>query len=156
MPTFAEGSNCFIMEYVEDWREIGTVIVLKGGKDGSGADIVVTVEDEDAIRKYGRRVLIFSEPQWKTSLLCELRALQLLSNYSKPSVTVRLDAEPEIINVGDAVAFKSSSMGVDDTFTAQSVSYEYTEDEKMILELTNRSVTLADLLSALQRQIERR
>jgi len=144
------------MEYTEDWRQIATVIVLKGGKDASGVDIIVTVSDEEALKKYGKRIMILSETQWTTSLLCQLRALQLLANYSKPAITVCLDATPEIVNVGDAVAFKSTSMNVDDTFSLQSVTYEYGEGETMTLELTNRAVTLADLLASLERQFEKR
>jgi len=153
---FVEGENCFVMEHIEDWRGIVTMVTLKGGKDGSGNDIVVTVQDKDAIKKYGTRLMIVSETQWTSNLLCQLRALQILSNFSKPTVTVKLDCGPNIVKINEAVSFKSTNLGVDDTFNVQSVTHEYGEGEKMVLELGNRPLALTDLFSTLERLIQRR
>jgi len=153
---YVEGVNCFLMEHTEDWSSIVTMVTLKGGRDASGNDIVVKVQDKDAIKKYGKRLMIVSETQWTTQTLCELRALQILSDLSKPGIAVKLDCEPNVLNIDDAVVFRSTSIGVDDTFNVQSITREYGPGEGMVLELSNKPPALTDLLSTLERAIQRR
>ena len=156
MSAFEEGENCFVMEHTTDYRDLATVLKLRGGEDASGAQIVVVVSDEDAIKTHGKRMKVVSESQWTSLVLCQLRALQLLANYSKPAISITLDAEAEVLHVGDSKQFVSSSMEVNAAFTVQSVAYEYGEGERMTVELTNRAVTLSDILAAIERQLERR
>ena len=149
--------NCYLADYTIDYREIATVVTLKGGKDDAGKDIVVTVQDETAIAQYGMRAIPFSESQWTTQTLCQLRALRLLSDYSKPAINISLDVQPDIVAVGDTVALISPSLDVNDAFKILSVAHGYgSKGETMRLELTNRSATLSDLLSSLQRNLEKR
>ena len=157
MTSFTEGESCYLMDYTVDYRDMATVVVLKGGKDASGNDLVATVQDNIAIKAHGKKTKIFSEPQWTTSLLCQLRALQLLANYCEPLTTVVLDAESQLINVGDTVTFTSSTLGVEGSFLVESVSYEYgVSVEVMHLQLSNRIATIADIITALSRAIEKR
>jgi len=153
---YVEGENCFLMEHSEDWSSIVTIVTLKGGRDASGNDIVVQVKDKEAIKQYGERLMIVSETQWTTQTLCELRALQILSDLSKPGIAVKLDCEPNVLNIDDAVVFRSTSIGVDDTFNVQSITREYGPGEGMVLELSNKPPALTDLLSTLERAIQRR
>jgi len=156
MATFKEGENCHVMEYTTDYRDLATVLKLRGGENESGAQIVVIVSDEDAIKTYGKRMKVASEPQWTTLVLCQLRALQLLANYSKPAISISLDARAEVLHVGDSAQVLSSNMELDDSFTVQSVVYEYGPGGRMTVELTNRAVTLSDILATIERQLERR
>lgn len=156
MNIFKEGENCHVMEYTTDYRGLATVLKLRGGQDTSGADIVVTVSDEEAVKTYGKRMKPVAESQWTSLVLCQLRALQLLVNYSKPAISITLDAKAEVLHVGDSVQVISSSMEVDDSFTVQSVVYEYGAGNRMTVELTNRAVTLSDILAAIERHLERR
>jgi len=156
LSVFKEGENCHVMEYTTDYRDLATVLKLRGGEDASGAQIVVVVSDEDAIETYGKRMKVLSESQWTTLVLCQLRALQLLANYSKPAISITLDAKAEVLHVGDSAQVLSGSMELDGSFTVQSVIYEYGPGDRMTVELTNRAVTLSDILAAIERQLERR
>jgi len=156
MAIFKEGENCHVMEYITDYRDLATVLKLRGGEDESGAQIVVIVSDEDAIKTYGKRMKPVAESQWTSQVLCQLRGLQLLANYSKPAISITLDAKAEVLHVGDSVQVVSSSMELDGSFTVQSVVYEYGPGGRMTVELTNRAITLSDILAAIERQLERR
>jgi hypothetical protein len=145
------------MDHTADYREIATIIVLKGGKDENGDDIVVQVENKTAIKQYGAWAKTISESVWTTETLAEARALQLLAYYSGPIVSVTLDAEPEVVSIGQSVTFVSSTLGIDDTFAIRNAGYTYSRNsEIMILELANRLLTISDLFEALERNLERR
>ena len=145
------------MDHTADYREIATTIILKGGKDASGNDIVVRVEDETAIKQYGAWAKVISESIWTTETLAQLRALQLLELYSGPLVSVTLDVEPESLSLGETVRFISATLAIDDYYTIRNASYSWTRNgEALILELANRLLTLSDLFEALERNLERR
>ena len=157
METFAEGENCYVMSHGEDWRQLATIVVLKAGRDGSGNDIVVTAEDKDAVKLYGKRNKTFTETRWTTNLLAQLRALQLLEEYSTPAITLTLDAEPALLDIGEAVSFTSASMGIDGVFYVRSLDYSYGDSgETMTVRLSNKLTTFADLFDMIQRQIDKR
>ena len=157
MTSFTEGVNCYLVDYTIDYREIATVVTLKGGKDDTGQDITVTVQDETAIAQYGMRAIPFSESQWTTQTLCQLRALRLLSDYSKPAININLDVQPDILAVGDTVTLVLPSLNLNDAFKILSVAHGFgSKGETTRLELTNRSPNLSDLLSSLQRNLEKR
>jgi len=145
------------MDHTSDYREIATIVILKGGKDASGNDIVVRVEDEAAIRQYGAWAKVISESIWTTETLAQLRALQLLELYSGPLVSVTLDVEPESLSLGETVRFVSTTLATDDYYTIRNAAYTWSRNgETLVLELANRFLTVSDLFEALERNLERR
>jgi hypothetical protein len=155
--TFTEGENCFFIRSVEDYRQLATVIILKAGKDDADNDIVVTASNFDAMKLYGRRPKIFSETQWRSETLAQLRALQLLDEYSTPKIIATIDVEPQFMELGESLDLVAESIAVDDTFFARSIDYKYrSSGESMILELSNRMESFGDLFEELRRQIDKR
>jgi hypothetical protein len=139
------------MSYAEDYRDLATILKLRGGTGILGNSVAVTVEDEEAIGLYGKQMKALAETQWTSKTICTIRANQLLDSYSEPAVNVVLDCEPEIVAVGDQIHFVSSSMAVDDYFTVRSIQYEYDEGgERMTLELTNHVLSLADVVAGIE------
>jgi len=146
------------MQLKEDHRDIATIVVLHGGRDASGNDVVATATNEEAAETYGRRGIVRAESQWTTLAFCQLRAQHLLAQYSKPERMVVLDAEPELVSLGDQVTFTSDSIGISDVFIVQGITFQHSseEEERMIVELTNRNVNLADFVVQLMKNMERR
>jgi hypothetical protein len=56
------------------------------------------------------------------------------------------------------VTFTSDSIGISDVFIVQGITFQHSseEEERMIVELTNRDVSLADFVVQLMKNIERR
>ena len=159
MTVFTEGVNCYTQQYTVDRRDMGNTIVLKGGQDVAGDDLVATVHDEEAAGTYGRRTKVISESQWTTQVLCELRALQLLQNYKTPEerITIEADLEDNLVNVGDEVTYISVTFGIDGTFQVVSVTYDYSADTDLVtVELSNRTADLAEFLVSIMRNLEKR
>jgi hypothetical protein len=153
---FAEGSNCFIVDYTEDYREIATMIVLKGGKDADGVDICVMVADEAAATQYGKRVSIFSESQWISVAMAELRGNQLLSVKKLPAIAITIQAPASAVRVGDIATLVSPTLGVNSNFIIQSVDFQEFGDTPMTLQLTSIVPTILDFLNLIQRNLEKR
>jgi hypothetical protein len=158
MTVFTEGVNCYTQQYTVDRRDMGNTIVLKGGQDVAGDDLVATVHDEEAAGTYGHRIKVISESQWTTQVLCELRALQLLQNYKEPEERITIEADTEeIVNAGDEVSYISATFGIDGTFQVVSVTYDYSAGTDLVtVELSNRTADLAEFLVSIMRNLEKR
>jgi len=158
MTVFTEGVNCYTQQYTVDRRDMGNTIVLKGGQDVAGDDLVATVHDEEAAGTYGHRIKVISESQWTTQVLCELRALQLLQNYKEPEERITIEAtSEEPVSVGEEVSYTSTTLDIDGVFQVVSVTYDYSEDtDLVIVELSSRTADLAEFLVSIMRNLERR
>lgn len=158
MIVFEEGVNCFTQAYTVDRRDMANTIILKGGQDAGGDNLVAVVHDEEAAGTYGRRVKVISESQWTTQVLCELRALQLLQNYKEPEERITIEAtSEEIVSVGEEVSYTSTTLDIDGVFQVVSVTYDYSEDtDLVIVELSSRTADLAEFLVSIMRNLERR
>jgi hypothetical protein len=155
---FEEGVNCYTQQYTIDRRDMANTIILKGGQDAGGDNLVAVVHDEEAAGTYGHRIKVISESQWTTQVLCELRALQLLQNYKPPEERITIEADTEeIVNAGDEVSYISATFGIDGTFQVVSVTYDYSADtDLVVVELSNRTADLAEFLVSIMRNLERR
>jgi len=152
-----EGSNVFIADYTVDYREIVTYVILRAGKDVDGNDLVALAWDEAAAILYGKRTAVFSENQWTTQVLAELRAAQILSEKKEPAITLRVEAPAYLVKVGDAITFISTTLGLNTNFVVQSVEHVSGEDGNMMsAEMTNKTATLVDFLTVMQRNLEKR
>jgi hypothetical protein len=158
MIVFEEGVNCLTQAYTIDRRDMGNTIILKGGQDAGGDNLVAVVHDEEAAETYGHRIKVISESQWTTQELCELRALQLLQNYKTPEERITIEAtSEENVNAGEEVSYISATFDIDGVFQVVSVTYDYSADtDLVIVELSNRTADLAEFLVAVMRNLEKR
>jgi hypothetical protein len=158
MISFEEGVNCFTQQHTVDRRDMGNTVVLKGGQDAAGDNLVAVMHDEEAAGKYGSRIKVISESQWTTQVLCELRALQLLQNFKMPEERITIEAtSEEIVSVGEEVSYTSTTLDIDGVFQVVSVTYDYSEDtDLVIVELSSRTADLAEFLVSIMRNLERR
>jgi len=155
MLTFTEGEDCYVASYTEDFRDVATCIVLKGGEDERGNAIVAIVSDEESAAKYGFRTKTIVENQWTTADQADLRARHLLANYCEPARNITIDCEPEPIEIGDIARFVSASMGIDGVFNVKAAQYDYGVDgDRLLLQLTNRLVSLTDIVDAIQSNLQ--